>query len=33
MDSVWGAARKHFEETMKEGDKQFGAAPAKKKKS
>jgi hypothetical protein len=33
MDSVWGAARKHFEETLKEGDKKFGAAPAKKKKS
>jgi len=33
MDSVWGAARKHFEGTMKEGDKKLGAAPAKKKKS
>jgi|SRR5262245_20797315 len=31
MDSVWGAARKHFEEKMKEGDKKVGAAPAKKK--
>jgi len=33
MDSVWGEARKHFEETMKESDKKIGAAPAKKKKS
>jgi hypothetical protein len=31
MDSVWGAARKHFEEKMKEDDKKFGTAPAKKK--
>ncbi|MGE5193095.1 MAG: hypothetical protein ACM3U2_11400 [Deltaproteobacteria bacterium] len=33
MDSVWDAARKHFEETMKNDNKEFGAAPAKKKKS
>jgi hypothetical protein len=32
MDSVWGAARKHFEEKMKNDNKEFGDAPEKKKK-
>jgi len=33
MDSVWDAARKHFEENMKNDNKDFGAAPTKKKKA
>jgi hypothetical protein len=31
MDSVWDAARKHFEEKMQNDNKAFGAAPQKKK--
>jgi hypothetical protein len=33
MDSVWDAARKHFEGKMKNDNKDFGAAPEKKKKT